>query len=89
VDPKTNQPPAVNLYGAQMAALVKEGMHLAICNLTTRAYTRIIGDATGTSPDDVFKELAANTLGNSRFVPAGVVAVSRAQEHGYTLVSAG
>ena len=31
----------------------------------------------------------ANAIGNARFVPAGIVAVTRAQERGYALVSIG
>jgi intracellular sulfur oxidation DsrE/DsrF family protein len=34
--------------------------------------------------DDVFKELTERLVPNARMVPAGIVAVSRAQEHGYT-----
>ena len=64
-------------------------MHFSICNLTTRAYTRIIADAGGANADDVYKELGANTLGPSHFVPAGVVGISRAQEHGYTMIAIG
>jgi intracellular sulfur oxidation DsrE/DsrF family protein len=88
-DPKTKLPPTVNLYTAQLTGLVKQGMHFAICNLTTRAYTRIIADATKGDAEEVFKELAANTLGNAHFVPAGVVGVSRAQEYGYTMIAIG
>jgi len=89
LDPKTNEVPKTNPHGAQVSNLVKQGVHLAICNLTTRAYTRIIADATGTNADDVFKELAANTLGPPHFVAAGVVGISRAQEHGYTVIAIG
>lgn len=88
-DPKTSQPPAVNLYAAPMSNLIKQGTHLAICNLTTRAYATIIANATGVDADDAYKELVANTLGNSHFMPAGVVAVSRAQEYGYTMIAIG
>jgi intracellular sulfur oxidation DsrE/DsrF family protein len=88
-DPQTKQPPTTNLYGARLTALVKQGTQFSICNLTTRAYTKIISDATGTSQDDVYKELAANTLGPAHFVPAGVVGISRAQEHGYTVIAIG
>jgi intracellular sulfur oxidation DsrE/DsrF family protein len=88
-DPKTNEVPKTNIYGTQVSNLVKQGLHIAICNLTTRAYTRILADATGTSADDIYKELTTNTLGNGHFVPAGVVAVTRAQEHGYAIVSVG
>jgi len=89
VDPQSKQPPAANPLGAQLTALVKQGMQFSICNLTTRAYTKIISDATGINQDDVFKELAANTLGPAHFVPAGVVGISRAQERGYTMIAIG
>ena len=35
----------------------------------------------------VFKELTDHLVPNARMVPAGIVAVSRAQEHGYTRLS--
>jgi intracellular sulfur oxidation DsrE/DsrF family protein len=89
VDPKTQEPPAVNLYNRQLSNFVKQGLHIAVCNLTTRAYTQIIADQTHASVDDVYKELTANTIGNCRFVPAGVIAATRAQERGYSLVSIG
>ena len=37
--------------------------------------------------DNIFNELTANLLSNSRMVPAGIVAVNRAQERGYSFVS--
>jgi intracellular sulfur oxidation DsrE/DsrF family protein len=33
--------------------------------------------------DDIFKELTEHLVPNARMVPAGIVAVNRAQEHGY------
>jgi len=89
VDPKTKEAPTTNVYGAQLARYANGGMHLAICSLTTRAYTSIIANAFGTKADDVFTELKANTVAPGHFVPAGIVAVSRAQERGYTLASIG
>jgi hypothetical protein len=44
--------------------------------------------ATGGNADAVVKELMANAIANSHFVPAGVVAVTRAQERGYSLLRA-
>src|SRR5207253_1381865 len=44
---------------------------------------------TDAKPEDVRKELTSNTLGPSHFVPAGVVAVTRAQERGYANISIG
>src|SRR5262245_29377351 len=89
VDPKTQEPPAVNLYTRQLTTYVKQGVHLAVCNLTTRAYTDIIARETQRTTDEVYKELTTNTVGNTHCVPAGVVAATRAQERGYSLVSIG
>lgn len=87
--PETKQPPTTNLYGSQLTTLSKQGIHFSICALTTRAYTKIISEATGASQEDVFKELSANTLAPAHFVPAGVVGITRAQERGYTVISIG
>ena len=81
--------PSTNTYATRLANLSKQGMRLAVCNLTTRAYTQIIAKETGAEQDAVHKELTANAIGNAHFVPAGIVAVTRAQEHGYALVSIG
>jgi intracellular sulfur oxidation DsrE/DsrF family protein len=89
VDPKTKQPPGSNVYTSQLAELASRGVHLAVCRLTTRAYTSIIAGIQRVDADEVFKELVANTVAPSHFVPAGIVAVSRAQERGYTLASIG
>ena len=89
VDPKTKDVPSVNIYTRQLTNFVKQGLNLAVCNLTTRAYTQIIAQETQRSADDVYKELTSNTLGNAHFVPAGVVAATRAQERGYSIISIG
>jgi intracellular sulfur oxidation DsrE/DsrF family protein len=81
--------PSTNSYATRLANLSKQGMRLAVCSLTTRAYTQIIAKETGAEPDAIHKELAANAIGNAHFVPAGIVAVTRAQEHGYALASIG
>ena len=44
---------------------------------------------TGATPEAVRTELTANLIGNAQIVPAGIVAVTRAQERGYLLVSIG
>jgi len=43
--------------------------------------------ATKANGDAVYKELVANLVPNSHMVAAGVVAVNRAQEYGFTLLS--
>ena len=44
--------------------------------------------ATGGDADTIYNELAANLIPNSHLVPAGIVAVNRAQERGYSAVHA-
>jgi intracellular sulfur oxidation DsrE/DsrF family protein len=88
-DVKAHPNPTTNVHADRLSALIKQGMHLAVCNLTTRAYSRTIAEEAGTDSEAVYKELTANTLGNAHFVPAGIVAVTRAQEHGFSLVSIG
>jgi intracellular sulfur oxidation DsrE/DsrF family protein len=100
-DPKSKQIPKLNFYNStdyaeQLAnrdttldALFKLGVLLAVCGTSTRGYATSIAQATGGKVDDIFAELSANLVSksNARLVPAGIVAVSRAQERGYTLVS--
>ena len=88
LDPKTSMPPTANLYRTNLESLIKQGARLAVCQLATRAYAGTIARATGGQTNAIFDELAANLLSNSQLVPAGIVAVNRAQEHGYTFVHA-
>lgn len=81
--------PSTNAYAGRLDTLAKQGMRLAVCNVTTRAYTQIIARETGADQDAVRKELTTNAIGEAHFVPAGVIAVTRAQEYGYALVSVG
>lgn len=97
-DPKTKAAPVINLFnategieelsgGSTLDALAKLGVQFAVCGLATGAYGRSIAEATGQKADDVVKELSANLVANARIVPAGIVAVNRAQERGFTLTS--
>jgi hypothetical protein len=99
-DPKTKQPPSANLYysvdyglalpnlGSTIQDLVKQGTHFAICAMATRGLAGSIASETSGDPDAIYKELIANTVPNSHMVTAGVLAVNRAQEYGYTLLTA-
>jgi intracellular sulfur oxidation DsrE/DsrF family protein len=92
-DPKTKEPPKINLYAAPddgsdqsgtMAELIKKGVHFAVCQMASRAIAGRIAKATGGDADAIFKEIGANLIPNSHFVAAGIVAVNRAQERGYS-----
>jgi intracellular sulfur oxidation DsrE/DsrF family protein len=88
-DPKTKMPAAVNVHTADAAALVKRGVHFAVCDMATHYFAGEAARKTGSKADDVYKEMQANTIGNCHFVSAGIVGVNRAQERGYSLVQAG
>lgn len=98
-DPKTKQAPSTNLlnspdYGMNLPNLgntidsvVKRGAQFAVCDMATHFFSQQIAMASGGNADAVYKELVANTIPNSHMVAAGVVAVNRAQEYGYTLLT--
>ena len=100
-DPKTKQSPTVNFYAlpddgsgdpvsGAMQALIKKGVHFGVCATATRNIAGRIAKATGGDADAIIKELGANLIcPNARLVPAGIVAVNRAQERGYSIVSPG
>jgi hypothetical protein len=56
--------------------------------MATRAFAGSIARATGGNADAVNDELIANLIGNSHMAAAGIVAIGRAQERGYTFVHA-
>ena len=89
VDPATKQPPTVNVHRARLDGLLARGVHLAVCQMATRNHAGMIAKAAGSDTDAVYKELVANLLSNAHMVSAGVVAVNRAQERGYSFVHAG
>ena len=95
-DPKTGKPAVINMYNAAgygdvlenrnttLDALAKRGVHFAVCNLATRRHAGVIARASGASADDIYKELTANLIASAHMVPAGVVAINRSQERGYS-----
>jgi len=98
-DPKTKKAPSTNLlnssaYGMALSnlgnsidAVVKRGTRFAVCDMATHFFAAQLADATKGNADAIYKELVANTIPNSHMVAAGVVAVNRSQEYGYTLLS--
>ena len=88
-DPKTDKPPAVNLYARGVESLLDRGVHFLVCDMATHALAGVIGKTIGGRADDVYKDLQANTIGNCHFVSAGIVGVNRAQERGYSIAHTG
>ena len=97
-DPKTKQPPTVNLYnaasyedlanmGTTVDTLVKRGVHFGVCQMATKFFAGMLAKATNGNADAIYNEVVANLIPNSHVVSAGIVAVNRAQERGYSLVT--
>jgi hypothetical protein len=98
-DPKTKQPPSSNLltsadygmalpnFGSTIQSVVSRGTRFAVCDMATHFIAGQIATAAGGNADAVYKELTSNLIPSARLVPAGVVAVNRAQERGYTLLN--
>jgi intracellular sulfur oxidation DsrE/DsrF family protein len=82
------EPSTSNTYIRQMNGAIGRGVHLAVCSMATRALAGSIARDVNSTEDEIFKEIGANLLPNSHLVPAGIVAVARAQERGYTFVHA-
>jgi intracellular sulfur oxidation DsrE/DsrF family protein len=85
---KNKEPSKTNAHGRQLNGLIGRGVHLAVCQMATTALTEAMAKAANADPKDVFNEVVANLLPNSHMVAAGIVAVGRAQERGYSFVHA-
>jgi intracellular sulfur oxidation DsrE/DsrF family protein len=91
-DPSTSQAPTHNLYNASditFDSLAGRGVHYAVCGMATRYFAGVAARKSGASADEIYRDLAANLVRNSHVVPAGIVAVNRTQERGYTFAFVG
>jgi hypothetical protein len=99
-DPKSKQAPGTNLlnsadygmllpnYGNTIGSVVKRGTHFAVCDMATRFITGQLAPTVKADPEALYKEFVSGLIPNSHLVTAGVVACNRAQEFGYTLLTA-
>jgi intracellular sulfur oxidation DsrE/DsrF family protein len=97
-DPANGDVPVVNpvniagsgpFAGTHVDGMAARGVQFAVCATATRGLAGMVARETGQDTDAVFNEIAANLVGNARLVPAGVMAVTRSQEYGYSLLSVG
>jgi intracellular sulfur oxidation DsrE/DsrF family protein len=94
LDPKTKEAPKINVYGpagetqqaGKMEALIKKGVQFAVCQMSTRGIATRIAKANSVEVVSVVKEITENLIGNAHMVPAGILAVNRAQERGYSFI---
>ena len=99
-DPLTGEAPDINLMqttnrgmmpnrGATIDYLKERGVQIAICDAATKSFSRFLARAGHGEVDDIYKELVESAIPDSRFVSAGVMAVTRAQEYGFSVLVAG
>jgi intracellular sulfur oxidation DsrE/DsrF family protein len=90
-DPKTGKAPATNLRRESYEALAKRGVHFAICDMSAHRIAGVIARAVDSTMEDIYKELVPHAVGGqaAHFVPAGIVAVNRSQERGYSIAYVG
>jgi intracellular sulfur oxidation DsrE/DsrF family protein len=86
---KASEAAALPDLAARLDALLQRGAHLAVCQMATRRIAGTIARLTSGDANRVYDELASNLVVNAHLVPAGIVAVNRAQERGYSLAHAG
>jgi len=85
---QAKEPPQANPHAASLAPLVTQGVQFAVCSMATRRVAGTIAGKMNGNADAIFAEISANLVSNGRMVSAGIVAVNRAQERGFSFVSA-
>jgi hypothetical protein len=99
-DPATGKAPQINLMnsaahtslpnlGVTIDAMKAKGTQFVICSAATQFIAGVIAEQTGGDAGAIRDELVAGGMEGGRFVSAGVVALTRAQEYGYSLLYAG
>jgi intracellular sulfur oxidation DsrE/DsrF family protein len=69
-------------------ALAARGVRFAVCNAASRGTARRLAGQSGDA-EAIYTEMVANMIPSSRLVPAGVIALTRAQEYGYSVLHVG
>lgn len=97
-DPVTNEPFITNPMqmeradlpnrGNTITSIGDRGVKFAVCNAATRTIAGVLSRVTGNDREEIYAELVASLIPNATFVPAGVLTATRAQEYGYSLLSA-
>lgn len=83
---RSKEPAKTNAYARQVEGLIRRGAHFAVCQMASRAIAGSISRETGASMDEIYNEIAGSLVSNSHLAPAGIVAVGRAQDRGYSVV---
>lgn len=99
-DPSTGEAPKVNLMqvnglrslqnrGNTIDSLGARGVKFAVCDNAANVISMALSRAGFGEARNIYSDFIASAVPNSRFVAAGVVAATRAQEYGYSLLYTG
>ena len=88
-DPGSRAPVAGNPHAALITSLQKRGVVFTVCGMALRRRASEAAQRTSASADTVREEWRAGLLPGVVEVVAGVIAVNRAQERGFSYVYAG
>jgi len=101
IDPETKGPAVKNPWfqpkpgvianpEATLDRLAARGAVMGVCGVALRGQSRRLADNAGVTPDEAYKEFAANLiLPNVTILPSGTWGVNRAQEAGCTYCAGG
>jgi intracellular sulfur oxidation DsrE/DsrF family protein len=91
-DPVTKAPAVRNIYAREgtynVAKLQQRGIVFLMCNTALRNRATQMSSALNVPYETMYAELSAGRLPGVVLVPAMVVAINRAQEHGFTYIRA-
>lgn len=91
-DPRGGPPPTANPFNSgerrQLADLTARGVRFMVCETAARSFSRSLAGQGGDA-DAMFKLFSDNLIPQARYVSAGVVGVTHAQERGYSLLFVG
>lgn len=95
-DPRDKSAPRINLFntaikdpglpngGVLVSELADLGTRFAVCGMAVAKIAELAAKKSGGKADEIAAEIKINLVPNAVMMPAGIIAVNRAQEHGYT-----
>ena len=78
--------PTKNRLYSSILALGERGVSYAICNKATTTLSGLIARNSNSTAEEIHAELIANAIPGAHFVAAGVLAATRSQEYGFSLL---
>ncbi len=70
--------------GMTLDSLSEKGARFAVCDTATRGIANLLSKNNHESADTIYAELTGHLIRNAVLVPAGITAINRAQERGYS-----